>query len=154
MSRGEGVNRRFPDVDNRNLWDKERHGPILSLSGVDVKSLSLLIVFAAGAALTASAEPKDAWTSDRLMDALAKGVPAADLAPRPAEVASEASRAVELLTGGGGEVSSCRAACGEAGSALEALCSGLIVPGASRSKAVCYRRTADLAGDCAAQCPP
>lgn len=110
-------------------------------------------MLAAGGALLSSEEAGDAWTNDRLLTALTKGVPAADLAPRTAEVETNVARAVELLTGDSGEGSSCRSACNEAEATLGALCVGLIRPEAARSKAVCYGRMADLAGACVARCP-
>ena len=118
-----------------------------------MKSLYVLAVLAAGA-LLGSKEAEDAWTTDRLLNTLTKGVPTADLAPRTAKVETEAARAVDALMSDPGAGSSCRALCGEAVTALETLCTGLIQPAAARSKAVCYARTAELAGSCSAHCPP
>ena len=110
-----------------------------------------LFAAAVGAAVLASAQADDASSADRLLEALTKGVPSADLLPRTAELEGETVRAVGLLEGPAG--ATCRARCGEAANALEELCTGLIRPEAARSEAVCYARVVELAGTCRARCP-
>lgn len=105
-----------------------------------MRLVRLLVVGVAGATLLASAEAQDDARAERLLEALTRGVPAADLLPRTAEMEAQAARASGLLDGA--EDEGCRDRCGEAGPVLETLCTGLIRPEAARSKATCASQRA------------
>lgn len=92
-----------------------------------------------------------------LIYALFKDIPAVDLGPRPVSDSEDDVRAVlearsVYLPDAGPDLAECRAACIEAGKALEGICERHIKPEAAMSRAVCYGRVDDDRDVCVEAC--